>query len=208
MPTAEARVRTDRASRYLTQLCRHLGQMGRMRHRSPVGHGGGEMPPEIRHVEYSDTDGIIRFAEGRCTLQARSDTLTLRVEADDEDTLQRLQDGIAGRIEKIGRRDRLKVNWQRLQGATAPAGEAADPAAVPEAGARKRLGPGGIVGLGAVGVVIVAVHLGLGGAALAASPWTSWGVNALLAVVALTLVFVGGHLVLGRLGVRAFRHRR
>lgn len=66
----------------------------------------------MEHVDYSETRGIVRFAQGRWTLGATSDTLTLRVEADDEDALRRLQEGISGRLEKIGRRDRLKVTWQ------------------------------------------------------------------------------------------------
>jgi len=41
MLTAEARIETDRPSRYLAQLCRHAGQMSRpMRHR-PHSHDGG-----------------------------------------------------------------------------------------------------------------------------------------------------------------------
>jgi len=37
----------------------------------------------------------------------------LRVEAADEDNLRRLQDLIASRLERFGRRDRLTVTWQR-----------------------------------------------------------------------------------------------
>lgn len=40
MPTAEARIRTHRTTRYLTQLCRHTAQAGALdhkhRHRQPV----------------------------------------------------------------------------------------------------------------------------------------------------------------------------
>lgn len=208
MPTAEALVPTDRASRYLVQLCRHLSRMSGMRHRPPVAHGGGQMPPEVRHVDYSETHGTIRFAQGLCTLQAAPDALTLRIEADDADTMQRLRNGIAGRIEKIGRRDQLTVTWSPLQ---APEGAPAEPVgttALPAAGVVKRRGIGKAIGLGAVGVVVVALHLGLGGAVLAASSWTSWGVNAILAIVLLKLLFMGGHVVLGRVGIRAVNRRR
>ncbi|MEU2334686.1 DUF2218 domain-containing protein [Streptomyces sp. NPDC013172] len=208
MPTAEAHVPTDRASRYLVQLCRHLSQMHGMRHRPPVGHGGGQMPFEVQRVDYCDTLGTIRFVQGLCTLRATADMLVLRVEADDEDTLRRLQNGIAGRIEKIGRRDGLAVTWRPLRAPEDAPSEAAGTAHVPGAGAGKRRGLGKAIGLGAAVVVVVALHLGLGGAVLAASPWTSWGVNAVLVIVLVKLVFMGGHVVLGRAGVRAVHRRR
>ncbi|MEV6018191.1 DUF2218 domain-containing protein [Streptomyces sp. NPDC051997] len=121
MPTAETRLATDRASRYLAQLCRHLGQMPHMSHRP---HGGGHREgttrPEVRHVEFTGTHGTVRFAEGLWTLDASADALTLRVDADDEDALRRLQDGITARIEKIGRRDGLRVQWRRAGADTPP----------------------------------------------------------------------------------------
>lgn len=208
MPTAEARVTTARASRYLVQLCRHLSQMRSMRHRPPTAHSGGQLPPEIQDVDYSDTYGTITFANGQCTLAATPQTLTLRVEAEDEETLERLQKGIGGRIEKIGRRDQLTVAWQRSTASNGPVGKAPDQAALPEQGAGKRRGLGKAMTLGSVGIVVVALHLGLGGAALAGSSWTEWGANAILAVVALKLLFMTSHVVLGRLGIRAIRHSR
>jgi len=50
---------------------------------------------------------------GQWTGRATPDTLTLRAEATDEKNLQRIQDLLAGRLEKIGRRDHLTVTWQR-----------------------------------------------------------------------------------------------
>jgi hypothetical protein len=112
MLTAEARVETDRPSRYLAQLCRHASQMGRhLRHR-PHAHADGGAPPEVRHVEWSDTDGIVDFEWGRCVMRATPDTLILRAEAADEESLRRIQDLITGRLGKIGRRDRLQATWQ------------------------------------------------------------------------------------------------
>ena len=113
MPTAEAQIRTDRASRYLAQLCRHASQMGRpMRHRLRA-HDRGEAPPEVQHVEWSDTYGIVSLTWGQWTMQATPDTLTLRAEAADEDNLRRIQDLVAGRLGRFGRRDHLAVNWQQ-----------------------------------------------------------------------------------------------
>lgn len=115
MPTAEAHLATERASRYLVQLCRHLGQMtlmSHLAHRLPAGHGGGRTPPAVQDVDHTDTHAGISFADGRWTLDATADTLTLRVDADNDEALRRLQDAIATRIEKIGRRDGLRVDWR------------------------------------------------------------------------------------------------
>jgi hypothetical protein len=129
MPAAEAHVTTDRASRYLVQLCRHASQMGRHRgigQHLPIpprstGRGGG--PPEIRHADWSDTYGTVTLASGRWTVRATGNTLTLRAESDSEDHLRRIQDLLAARLEKIGRRDHLTVTWQPAQADQAPCSE-------------------------------------------------------------------------------------
>ena len=113
MPASQARVRTDRAGRYLAQLCNHGGQMSRLALHRPRSHGDGGRPPAVRYAEASDTDGVIDFGGGRCTLHATYDALTLTAEADDLENLRRIQEGIARRLERIGRRDRLAVTWSR-----------------------------------------------------------------------------------------------
>jgi hypothetical protein len=124
MLTAEALVETEHPSRYLVQLCRHLSEMGQhLRHR-PRTRDGGHAPPEVRHVECSETHGIVRLSWGQWTMQASADALTLRVEAADEENLRRIQDLVAGRLERFGRRDHLTVNWQRPQAPTVQPGKA------------------------------------------------------------------------------------
>lgn len=205
MPTAEARVGTDRADRYLAQLCGHLGRMTETRHRRPARQAGGRphddghRPPQVEHVDRSGRHGTVRFADGVCTLHATSDALVLRVDADDEDALRRLQNGVAGRLEKIGRRDRLTVTWSRPEATEAPPGEAAGP------GPGRFRGRGRAITLTVVGALVVAGHVGVFGAALAASAWTEWGVGTVLAVVLLKVVLMGGHLVLARFAVRRGR---
>jgi hypothetical protein len=99
MLIADARVATDRAGRYLVQLCRHVELAARGR-------------PQMRaHVEWSDDAGVISLGPGRCTLRADSGVLALRAEAPDEETLRHIQQRIADRLEQIGRRDRLTVTW-------------------------------------------------------------------------------------------------
>jgi hypothetical protein len=112
MPAAEARVRTENAGRYLIRLCRHAGQMrSRLGHR-PRSHAGGGAAPEIRHAESSDTSGTLILNWGRCTLQAADGTLSLRAEASDQDSLIKITELIAGRLEKFGRREQLTVTWE------------------------------------------------------------------------------------------------
>jgi hypothetical protein len=113
MLSAEARVETQHPSRYLVQLCRHASHMGQhLRHR-PRTHDDGDAPPEVQHVQWSETHGIVSLSWGQWTMQATPDTLTLRAQAIDDENLQRIQNLVAGRLERIGRRDHLTVSWQR-----------------------------------------------------------------------------------------------
>ncbi|MQA03835.1 MAG: DUF2218 domain-containing protein [Streptosporangiales bacterium] len=73
MLIAGARVATDRSSRYLVQLCRHIDQVARTN-------------PQMRaHARWSDDHGLLDFGWARCSLRADQDALVLRAEADDEE---------------------------------------------------------------------------------------------------------------------------
>lgn len=111
MPAAEARIPTENASRYLTRLCQHAGKMGGHRGHRPGRHAGGGAMPEILRAASSGDRGTVDMSWGRCTLQAADGLLTVRAEADDQDRLARIQEMIAGRLEKFGRRERLVVTW-------------------------------------------------------------------------------------------------
>jgi cytochrome P450 len=134
--SATARVPTDRASRYLTQLCQHAGQLGHFARSERRGHAPAGAPLAAG-ADRSGNQGSIEFSGGGCTLQATPDSLILRAQADDPEELQRIQDGIAARLQRIGRRDGLAVSWQRDapdskpdgRAVTAPAPAAGDPAA-------------------------------------------------------------------------------
>jgi hypothetical protein len=206
MPTAEAHIPTARASRYIDQLCRHLGQMSRMRHRTPTGHGD-RTPPPVQHVDRSDTSGTIRFTHGRCTLQATADALMLRVDADDEDVLRQLQDGIARRLETIGRRDQLIVQWHRSDpAADHPPGQdntrtaAAAPAGTTPARRPRRLGR--TLTLTAVVVLAILAHVGVLGGTLATSTWANWGTNIIMALALAKIIIVVVQLLRRRTALR------
>src|SRR5450755_1835803 len=115
MPSAEAHVQTSSAGRYLARLCQHAGKMGQPQRHRPRTHGGSGGPPEVLHAECSETEGSIVLSWGRCALQAAPGTLTLRAEAPDEERLTRIQDMIAGRLEKFGQRENLSVTWHGTQ---------------------------------------------------------------------------------------------
>lgn len=114
--SSHATVRTERAARYLTQLAGHTTRMSHgirtLHRRHEHGDGDGAAPPEVRRVEGSETRTVIDFGRGRCTVHATGEGLTLRAEAEDARQLQRIQDGVAKRLERIGRRDGLTVTWR------------------------------------------------------------------------------------------------
>lgn len=108
MPIVEALVETTRAERYLRQLCDHLASMGHGRGPA-VNHPGR---PPVERVVRSQNTGVVVFDWGRCTLTATDAGLEIRAESDDEVALARAQMMIGGRIEAIGRRERLVVRWR------------------------------------------------------------------------------------------------
>lgn len=112
MLTAGAHVETERANRYLAQLCRHFSNL--RRHESRRNPNEAHARPQVQvHVEWSETRGTVTFDWGRCTLQTTPDGLTLRAEATDEASLQRVEALVAEHLERFGKREDLKVKWQR-----------------------------------------------------------------------------------------------
>jgi hypothetical protein len=103
MLIAEATVETERSSRYLVQLCRHVDLVAQAH------------PQMQAHVEWSDDRGVISFGWGRCMLRAEPGVLTLRAEAPDEENLHQLEQRVADRLEQVGRRDHLTVTWAAPQ---------------------------------------------------------------------------------------------
>lgn len=107
MLTTEARIETERASRYLVQFCRHASEMSQHPHQDD-----DKRRPQLGNVEWSDSAGTMSLSWGRCMLSAGPDELVLRAEAIDQDNLRRLQDLLTVRLESFGHRDGLRVRWQ------------------------------------------------------------------------------------------------
>lgn len=200
--TAHATVTTARPGRYLTQLCRHVDQLSRHtghRHPPRAADPAHTPPGPDARVTWSDTTGTIDLGWGRCTLKAGDGALVLHAEAHDAADLHRLQALLADRLQQIGRRDQLVVEWEPVTTAE-PLPAAGRP---PDAtGVRRRANHGRVLALVAVGALVVALHLGLGAAVLTSVSWAGPAAEVVLAVVAVKLLV---SIVLGR---RLVRHRR
>lgn len=196
MLTTEAQIDTERPSRYLVQFCKHAAAMGGGGHGPRVHPGGPLARDDVRvQAEWSDTHGTVTFTPwGHCTLQADADTLTVRIEATDEENLQQIQDIITRDFDRFSRRDPLTVNWRQPEAGEGTGGLTPTHTGRPRRGLRN---PRTIV-LAVVAALAIAVHLGLGGAVLANSRWTTGAVVIVLVVVALKIVLI----VLGRRGIR------
>lgn len=114
MPIALARIETQRPSRYLGQFCRHAAAMGDSAH-SPRMHLHPGMRRDVQvEAEYGETAGTVTFGSwGRCDLAAEAGTLTVRIEAADEDGLHRIQEIVTNDFVRFSSRDPLSVRWQR-----------------------------------------------------------------------------------------------
>lgn len=118
MPSAEARIDTDRSSRYLVQLCKHASAMGRGRHGARMHPGAAPAGREVQvQAEWTDTRGRLTFTPwGECTLAADADALRLRIDARDESGLHNIRDILTKDVDRIGRRDNLILTWLPVAG--------------------------------------------------------------------------------------------
>jgi hypothetical protein len=170
MQILEARIETERPSRYLVQFCKHAAAMGGGDH-SPRMHLHGMTSRRDVQVkaEWSDARGTVTFTPwGQCTIAADGKTLTVRIEAGDEDGMRQIRDVISRDLERFSRRDPLAVNWHRpdTPGA-APGTPAEDRGPMPERrrGAATRWMRTNLqtVVLAVAVVLVVSLHLGLAG---------------------------------------------
>jgi hypothetical protein len=132
MLTAEARINTEHASRYLTQLCQHVTSIyaqgpALMRHRRRRElHGRAPQPATPPRVEWTETYGTVSFGGGTLTLRATPGALILRADADAEQDLQHAQELVTGLLSRIGRREQLTVSWHPLDPPASPSPDQRD----------------------------------------------------------------------------------
>jgi hypothetical protein len=89
-----ARVPTANGARYLQQLCKHWSHK--------------------LEVQLSDDEGIVRFPNAVATMKADADALTVRVEAGDDETLQRMKGVVASHLDRFAFKEApLPFEWQK-----------------------------------------------------------------------------------------------
>ncbi|MBW8728175.1 MAG: DUF2218 domain-containing protein [Inquilinus limosus] len=91
MPSSEARIPTEHASKYLQQLCKHFG------HKIPA--------------TFDAEKGHLTFEMGTTALAARPDVLVLHNEAPEAAGLARLEDVVASHLVRFAFREELKIDW-------------------------------------------------------------------------------------------------
>ena len=93
MPSAEAHVATENASRYLQQLCKHWSHKF--------------------ETTFDPQNGVIRFdAERNLALTAGASEIHLTLTTADEATLVRMQEVVAEHLQRFAFREELAVNWR------------------------------------------------------------------------------------------------
>jgi len=85
------RALTDRAPRYLKQLCKHLS--------------------EKIDVEYDETSGVVRYKDAVATLTATDRALEYAISGATDLHAYRAMGIVAGHLEKFGARDGLVCSW-------------------------------------------------------------------------------------------------
>ena len=212
MPILKAQIETERSSRYLVQFCKHAAAMGRGGGHTPRMHLRDMMTRRELQVtaEWSETHGTVTLTPwGRCTLSAEVDSLTLLIEATDEDGLRQIRDVVSRDFERFSRRDPLTVTWLRSETSDAEplpetgtetgteTGAETGAATSPHRRGRRRTNLQTIL-LALAVMVIIGLHVGLAGTVVADSVWAGMATNVVVALVVLKVALI----VLARFGFR------
>lgn len=92
MHASTARVPTKSGAKYLAQLCKHWA------HKFPV--------------ELSEGRGVVRFPTAVADMQAGDDSLTVVVEAENAETLERMKDVLVKHLDRFAFREApLPFSW-------------------------------------------------------------------------------------------------
>lgn len=92
MLTSEARIATDKAGRYMAQLCKHFS------HKIPATHAVDR--------------GRIEFPAGTCLIEAGPDVLVLRTEAQSEEGRVRVEEMVGSHLERFMWREAPEITWR------------------------------------------------------------------------------------------------
>ncbi|MBD2749061.1 DUF2218 domain-containing protein [Microvirga sp. BT688] len=89
-----SRVPTVNGARYLQQLCKHWSHK--------------------LDVHLSENEGIVRFPAAVATVTADSEALTVKVEAEDDETLQRMKGVVVSHLDRFAFRESpLTFAWSK-----------------------------------------------------------------------------------------------
>jgi hypothetical protein len=91
MYRSAARVPTDKASRYIAQLCKHFA------HKIAV--------------DYDAQRGRADFPFGVCLMEADAEALVMHCEAPDAEALKRVESVVAVHLERFAWREKPTVDW-------------------------------------------------------------------------------------------------
>lgn len=188
MPILNARIPTERAGRYLAQFCKHAAAMGGDGHTARLHPHGPAARREVRvTAEWSDTSGTVTFTPwGECTLTADAGALTVRIDAPDEEGLDRIRDIVTRDFERFSRREQLTVTWQRQESSDASVGGATS--ATP----RRRLSRPRLrtVLLALALVLVVGLHVGVAGTVIAESRWTAAAADVVIVLIVVKIALI------------------
>jgi hypothetical protein len=98
MHAATARIRSNKASQFLAQLCKHFA------HKTPA--------------EFTDNRGRIDFQPGLCVLTATENELIVTCEAEIAADLERVKVIVADHVVRFGWREQLTVDWSQREYST------------------------------------------------------------------------------------------
>ncbi|MCB8839171.1 DUF2218 domain-containing protein [Aurantimonas sp. VKM B-3413] len=93
MPSAEAHVATDNASRYLQQLCKHWSHKF--------------------ETTFDPRNGVVRFdAAQSLALTATESEIHMTLAVEDQANLARMQEVVAEHLQRFAFRENLTVDWR------------------------------------------------------------------------------------------------
>lgn len=85
-------IKTQKASGYLQQLCKHFGHK--------------------IEVKFNGQAGWIEFAFGRAELRADENVLTMVANSQNPENLDKLKKVLASHLERFAFRESLKIKWE------------------------------------------------------------------------------------------------
>ena len=92
MLIVSAKVPTANASKYIQQLCKHWSHK--------------------LEVELSEQKGVVRFPDAVVVLEARPDDLTVTIDAQEKETVERIKGVVASHLDRFAFREApLKFDW-------------------------------------------------------------------------------------------------